>query len=158
MKMRARAVVWIVARSLGCSALASVGCFGESDAELHANVGTPCISDSENYATFSGFSSNEINVEESPACGDGNVCLVHEFQGRVSCAAGQSDATGGCLTPLGEPVEVAVPPQLDEPPPTEAAICSCRCSGPGRCACPSDMHCEPLIIGPTEFAGSYCVY
>jgi hypothetical protein len=131
-------------------------------------VGRACVTGDERFADFSGFSLGEVNVEGlGGACGDELVCLVTQFQGRVTCPEGQSaDELGRCLTSLGEPVVVPVEPQLSSRPADRHVICSCRCAGPDAdadyCKCPSGMQCEELITArpdlSNEYAGSYCTY
>jgi hypothetical protein len=138
-------------------------------ATVRPSVGAPCITADEKFATFSGFTTGEVNIEGyGGACGDELVCLVNHFQGRVTCPAGQTaDELGGCLTPGGEPVSVPVQPQLESRPAERHVICSCRCDGADRnadyCSCPSGMQCEELIAPRVAdrnepYAGSYCTY
>jgi hypothetical protein len=131
-------------------------------------LGEPCVPADETFANFSGFSGFEVNIETRGSCGMTNVCLVNEFQGRVTCPSGQSGLPGDrpCATPDGAPVEVSVEPQLESRPAEQAVVCSCRCAGPTRganyCSCPSGMRCEPLVpardFDYEDLAGSYCVY
>lgn len=152
--------------ALVCATSAWLGACGLVGDDAPASIGLPCVAEDELYATFSGFSAGEINIAETPACGPGNVCLVHRFQGRVSCESGQVEGGQGCFTPTGEAVTVPVAPQLPARPPAEAVICSCRCDAPfagDYCACPSGMRCEELFHGSGDqstraFEGSYCVY
>jgi hypothetical protein len=129
-------------------------------------LGEVCIPTDEDFASYSGFSVGEISIaDRDPQCASG-TCLVHHFQGRVTCPEGNVEG-GECFTPLGELVTVPVAPQLSDRPPQDAVFCSCRCDGPARyapfCACPNDMICEPLLdpgaasegLGLGE--GSYCV-
>jgi hypothetical protein len=136
---------------------------------LRPALGEPCVPADETFADFSGFSVGEVNVETRGSCGMTNVCLVNQFQGRVTCPSGQSGLPGDrpCATPDGAPVEVSVVPQLESRPAEQAVVCSCRCAGPTRganyCSCPSGMRCEPLVSDPgiegdEDLAGSYCVY
>jgi hypothetical protein len=134
-----------------------------------AAIGQACVTEDESFATFSGFSPGEINIEGpgGGSCGPELSCIVNRFQGRVTCPAGQSaDEIGNCLTPEGSPVSVPVLPQLESRPAERHVICSCRCAGPDRgadyCSCPNGMQCEELISARPgfvdEYAGSYCTY
>jgi len=132
-------------------------------------VGEPCLPSDEANASFAGFSIGEIGIERGGSCGASNVCLVHHFQGRVTCPAGDdADAESSCSTPTGQAVTVPVPPHLPMRAPEQAVVCSCRCDGPDRtaeyCLCPDEMRCEELIPstgflnGAADYVGSYCVY
>jgi hypothetical protein len=131
-------------------------------------VGRPCVTEDERFATFSGFSLGEVNVEErGSSCGRELLCIVNRFQGRATCPEGQSQSEiGACSTPAGEPVVVPVLPQLESRPADRHVICSCRCDGPDRnadyCSCPRGMICEELIVDQGgvlgDYAGSYCTY
>jgi len=142
------------------------GCAGLSDAP--PIVGEPCVTADEADPLFSGFSLNEVNLETRGSCGERAVCLGYQFQGRASCPEGQADATSGaCLTLAGDPVVVAVAPQLESRPAELAVVCSCRCDGPQPnveyCECPSGMRCEQLVAPGAfreteDLSGSYCVY
>lgn len=133
-----------------------------------AAIGDPCVTADESFATFSGFSMGEINIEgPGGACGPALSCVANHFQGRVSCPAGQAaDELGSCLTTEGQPVSVPVQPQLESRPAELAVVCSCRCDGPDRdadyCSCPSGMQCEELISPRADrddpYAGSYCTF
>jgi hypothetical protein len=138
-------------------------------ASVQASVGEPCVTADERFENFSGFTSGEVNIEGlGGACGSELVCLVTQFQGRVTCPAGQTaDELGSCLTTEGEPVSVPVLPQLESRPAERHVICSCRCDGPDRnadyCSCPRGMQCEDLITPRSSdrndpYAGSYCTY
>jgi hypothetical protein len=161
-----RSIGWLTSLA-GCAGLVDRG---ESDSAR--NVGAPCVVGDEAYPTFSGFSEREVNIEDGGSCGLHAVCLVHKFRGRATCPEGQKDARAGtCQTSTGEPVTVAVTPQLPDRPAELAMICSCRCDGPDSaadyCACPDGMRCESLVYGPVvesgaqpaaDHVGSYCVY
>jgi hypothetical protein len=105
-------------------------------------VGALCVPGDEARTTFGGFSAGEITVEGRFTACASELCLVHRFQGRVSCPYGQEDpAEPACFaSSLGEPVSVPVPPQLVERPAADVVHCSCRCDGPEGtgpfCACP----------------------
>jgi hypothetical protein len=143
---------------------------GENTEQRTAEAGPPgtgdvCISEAENEPNFTGFTSSETLIETaSPACATG-ICIVHAFQGRVSCPYGQESAGGGCVTALaGDPVTVAVAPQLVARPPSIASICSCACQGEGPgpfCSCPSSMECANVLGEPPPALGEtwdwYCV-
>ncbi len=134
-----------------------------NEPEAPPSVGDVCISELEDEGAFTGFTASEVLVETaSAACATG-VCVVHGFQGRVSCPYGQSAASDGCVTPFGaEPVSVAVQPQLVERPPSIGSVCSCPCDGAGAgpyCTCPSTMVCVDFV-GATAVdlnLDSYCV-
>jgi hypothetical protein len=150
-------------------ASALVACSGKTE-EPKAEAGTPgtgdvCISEAENEPNFTGFGSSETLIEtDAPACATG-ICVVHAFQGRVSCPYGQESAGGGCVTPLADdPVTVPVVPQLVARPPSIASICSCACQGDGPgpfCSCPSSMECANVLGEPPPALGVawdwYCV-
>lgn len=146
-----------------------MACSGKTE-EPKAEAGTPgtgdvCISEAENEPNFTGFGSSETLIEtDAPACATG-ICVVHAFQGRVSCPYGQESAGGGCVTPLADdPVTVPVVPQLVARPPSIASICSCACQGDGPgpfCSCPSSMECANVLGEPPPALGVawdwYCV-
>ncbi len=146
----------------GCSSEVEV--FNRTNAELVARVGDPCVLQDENDPSFSGARLGETIIEEPDACGTG-ICLAWHFQGRASCPEGGEP--GECETPAGEPVTVAVEPQLEDRPAEEAMICSCRCSGDDLygplCDCPEGFACrhivEDLGLGEesSRYAGGYCV-
>lgn len=172
-----------------------VGCGGSSranDADAGATpgsdaggtlVGAPCLPYQELSPTFAGFVATELTVNQGdPACA-GGVCLVNHFQGRTSCAYGQStDGTGndggaGCTVPgsgapvapdgtpkLGELVE----PQCTDRSPSLDVTCSCRCANPegatddgaSYCTCPTGTVCAQVVPGFVSgdpLAGGYCV-
>ncbi len=128
-------------------------------------VGTPCLPGDEADPAFPGFDRHYITIEYgNPMCG-GGVCLVHGFQGRVSCPSGQAEGEGSCTAAAGEPVTAAVCAQCPARPARDAVHCSCRCAplegedpepGASYCSCPSDYSCEPLIL-VGEDRGGYCV-
>jgi hypothetical protein len=144
-------------------------------------VGDPCIPDPDEYVdSFSGYSVGEVNVTSRSYDCESRVCLVNNFQGRVSCAYGTNgppenrppgqrdtvDHPDQCFLPggLGN-VEVPVKAQRIERRPEDAVYCSCRCDGPDPnaryCECPSGFQCRELVpqtdTGPSGRAGSYCV-
>jgi hypothetical protein len=130
-------------------------------------LGEACIPQDEDFPSFSGFVSEELNLSSRDAQCRSGSCLVDHFQGRVSCPQGNQDGNV-CRTPLGERVSVSVAPQLPGRPAEAAVYCTCRCDGPPGtgplCACPTDMSCEPRIDGSgylddpqVEYVGSYCV-
>ncbi len=57
-------------------------------------VGDPCIPDNEYSATFGGFAPGEVSIEARSFQCSTRVCLINNFQGRVSCPYGaeQEDA------------------------------------------------------------------
>lgn len=143
-------------------------------------VGDPCIPDPEEYVdTFGSFSVGEVNITSRSYECESRVCLVNNFQGRVSCPYGTNgppefqdpDARPTvqhdeqCQLPggLGR-VKVPVRPQRLERRPDDAVYCSCRCNGPDPnaryCECPSGFECRELVP-PSDVAtgrtGSYCI-
>jgi hypothetical protein len=126
-------------------------------------LGDLCIPEDDDFPEFSGFSLGEVNLATGDLQCRSEVCMVDQFQGRVTCPEGNLDGEV-CLTPLGDLVTVPVEPQLPERPAEDAVYCTCRCDGPRGagpfCECPDDMLCEEKIVGGPElldFAGSYCV-
>ncbi len=141
-------------------------------------VGDPCVPEDEYRSTFSGFSVDEVNIESRSFQCETRVCLVENFQGRVSCPYGQTEPELGAAA--GDPVRcripgtdgsdpadavaVAVEPQRVNRPPEDSVYCSCRCAGPDPnaryCNCPSGFECVPLVddlgLGQAQLAGSYC--
>ncbi len=160
---------------LPTDALLVLGCLGETplpplDGGENAELGAPCLPDDEYQHTFSSFSPGEVTVVTgSQACAS-RVCVVNHFQGRASCPYGQTEIQAEndpqCFLP-GSNVAVTVPvePQLKDRRADSAAICSCRCDGPGDgpfCDCAEGMECarliEPLgLPGDDALAGSYCI-
>jgi hypothetical protein len=128
-------------------------------------VGDPCIISDEASPDYSGANVGELNIDAAGQnCGAGLFCLASHFQGRVTCPTGQAAGSGECFTSTGEPIMVAVAPQLESRPAEERVVCTCRCAGPGPgdfCSCPSGMRCETTFL-PTgqsnEYEGSYCAY
>jgi hypothetical protein len=144
-------------------------------------VGDPCVADPDEYVeTFSGYSVGEVNVTSRSYDCESRVCLVNNFQGRVSCPYGsngppeliQADDrqtvthSDQCFLPGGlGTVQVPVRPQRLERQPEDAVYCSCRCNGPDPnaryCECPSGFECRELVppsdTGPSGRAGSYCI-
>lgn len=141
-------------------------------------VGDPCVPEDEFRTSFSGFSVTEVNIESRSFQCETRVCLVENFQGRVSCPYGQleeettlaANDSNRCRIPgtdgsdpqdaVSEPVE----PQRVNRPPIDSVYCSCRCAGPDPnaryCNCPSGFDCVPLVddlgLGQSQLAGSYC--
>lgn len=116
-------------------------------------LGEGCLPADEQLLAFSSYAIGEVSVITDTSECDSNVCLVNHFQGRVSCPYGQTESEVGndpqCFAP-GTNLAVTVPvePQLVQRRAEDAAICSCRCDGPGPgelCACPGGMECVPLI-------------
>lgn len=129
-------------------------------------VGDPCIPEDEFDPTFPGFSAEEINIESRSFQCRTRVCLVANFQGRVSCKYGQAAGAGVCKTPdLTREVDPAVRPQLVARRPEEAVYCSYRCKAPTPGApvqeCPEGFECREMLadvgLGDSQLAGSYCV-
>jgi hypothetical protein len=146
----------------------ALGCEGEG-------VGHPCIPEDEYRADFGGYSKDEVNIESRSFQCETRVCLVNNFQGRVSCPYGQGQTQldsetkdDDCQLPdVTGYVTEPVAPQLQSRRPADAVYCSCRCDGPqtksnaAYCECPSGFDCRPLIdnlgLGKAELVGSYCV-
>lgn len=131
-----------------------------------SDVGAPCLPTDEWQPGFAGFGVDEVNLDSNaPSCRS-KVCVVHGFQGRVSCPYGQAEPNTDCFLPgLATSVNVPVEPQLFHRPPEVASICSCRCDGPGPgpfCSCPEGMECVHLVddlgLGWPQLTGSYCLY
>jgi hypothetical protein len=146
-------------------------------------IGDPCLPEQEFAADFSGFAIGEVNVESRSFQCESRICLVNNFQGRVSCPYGQR-GTAPSVEGVEDPNQVCVIPggnagaeqDLVIPPvspwrrgrqPNMAVYCSCRCNGPDPnaryCECPGGFSCEELVpnfgadFGGTQLAGSYCV-
>jgi len=132
-----------------------------------SDVGAPCLPTVEWNPDFAGYGGvGEVNIDlDTPSCRS-KVCVVHDFQGRVSCPYGQAEPNTDCFLPgLAASVNVPVEPQLFHRPPEVASICSCRCDGPGPgpfCSCPDGMECVHLVddlgLGSRQETGSYCLY
>lgn len=134
-----------------------------------AALGSVCVPRDEADPTFSGFDRKNVTVDLGASTCASGVCLVNQFQGRVSCPYGQqspsSESAPSCRTPDSHrAVTVKVLPQLVSRPPSLGSTCSCRCAGPGDgpfCECGADLECVPLIdalgLGDDAYAGSYCV-
>lgn len=168
---------WAVGVTAGALGLAGVllGC-GSSDSESKTEppktLGAPCVSGSEDDASYSGHSLDEVEIGVSARdCGGGGaVCLVNHFQGRVSCPYGQgidgkSAPTDECYLPRSEEkVTAPVKPQLIHRRPDKAVYCSCRCAGNDTeaqyCECSAGFECLELVpdlgLGASH-SGSYCV-
>lgn len=159
MTMRA---VWLIAVGAWSAGL-PLGC-------ASGGVGDPCVPEEEYEASFSGFSTEEVNTESRSFSCQTRLCLVNHFQGRVSCPYGQvKGAAAGqsseCFVPDTDvPVRAAVAPQLLARRADDAVYCSCRCDGPDPsaryCECPSGFECKELVprfSTSVELAGSYCV-
>jgi hypothetical protein len=134
-------------------------------------VGDPCVPEDEYNKNFSGYNVTEVNVESRSFQCETRVCLVANFQGRVSCPFGQPAsatvdpkvgpvadtniaADDRCYLPgtkEADPNAIGVPvlPQLLQRPPDKAVYCSCRCAGPDSnaqyCSCPSGYVCQKLV-------------
>jgi len=143
-------------------------------------VGDPCIPEDEYRPEFPGFASNGVHVESRSMQCETRVCLVNNFQGRVSCPYGQDhesrddgtpspvDHEQECEVPGSDrSVEAVVRPQIVERRAERAVYCSCRCDGDDPdapyCECPGGFECRPLMpdvgpaLGTQQLAGSYCV-
>lgn len=128
-------------------------------------LGSVCVPSDEESPAFSGFQPGEVAIDANATSCLSGVCVVQQFQGRVSCPLGSPVDAGECLLPTSnERVAVQVKPQLVARPPSLAATCSCRCAGPGDgpfCACGEGLDCVPLVAdlglpGDSQ-AGSYCL-
>jgi len=144
-------------------------CVGSYGSQAVRGLGEPCTPKVEGDSGFSSFMAGSMLLETgAPGCASGS-CVVHNFQGRVSCPYGQSEEQAqtdpACFVPVTRaPVRVAVEPQLLSRPAEAAAICSCQCDAPSGgpfCECPDSMECAPLLdalsIGSSRPVGSYCV-
>ena len=141
-------------------------------------VGDPCIPEDEYSAKFSGFGVAEANVESRSFQCETRVCIANHFQGRVSCAYGQTvdpatgqvtspNPPGPCFIPSSDntPVAVSVAAQLTDRRAENTVYCSCRCEGADKtanyCTCPSGYSCLPLVpdlgFGRAQLAGKYCL-
>jgi hypothetical protein len=137
-------------------------------------VGDPCTPEDEYQTGFSGFSEQEVNIENRSFQCTTRVCLVNHFRGRVSCPYGQTQATAttnatknqarqpvtaadACRVPgttIG--IDVPVDPQIggqvkfDGRQAADTVYCSCRCAGPDKnakyCTCPSGYHCPGTYL------------
>lgn len=117
-------------------------------------------------ASFPGFALTEVSTESRSFQCQSRLCLVHHFQGRVSCPYGQRAEGGGCQLPGSDtPVTATVQPQLLDRRDDAAVYCSCRCAGPEPsahyCECPSGFSCSKvvpeLVEGRAQLPGSYCI-
>ncbi len=163
-----KAVGW--ALGIGSSWLL-VGCMGSSPVvgEQASELGRACVPPQEYEPRFRGFALEEVNIDDRSADCPTGACLIHHFQGRVSCPYGQSgalDSSDRCFVPGSggtEPVLGAVDPQLQWRRPDDTVTCSCHCAGPGPgpyCTCPSSMECVSLIpsLGADNpYLGSWCI-
>lgn len=132
-------------------------------------VGDPCIPEDEYRTNFGSFTAAEVNAESRSFQCETRVCLVANFQGRVSCPYGNQQG-GQCYVPGAEQtsdnvVTETVQPQARSRSPNDAVYCSCRCDGPDPeaqyCECPSGFRCQQLIddlgLGDRQLTGSYCI-
>jgi hypothetical protein len=137
-------------------------------------VGDPCVPEDEYRTSFSGYTATQVNVESRSFQCETRVCLVANFNGRVSCPYGQLGITSSdpkvasqadpnlpanekCWLPGHKTdgsdqaawVTAPVPPQIITRPPESAVYCSCRCDGPDTntryCECPSGYLCQKLV-------------
>jgi hypothetical protein len=165
--------------SVGVRVALACVCASLSIACEAGGIGDPCIPDPDEYvADLPGFSLGEVNVTSRSYECESRVCLVNNFQGRVTCPYGTNGPNPDpsvrptvqhneqCQLPSGlGPVKVAVKPQVLERRPEDAVYCSCRCAGPDAnakyCDCPSGFECRELVpqssVGGTGRAGSYCI-
>jgi hypothetical protein len=141
-----------------------------ADRQEIRDLGEPCLPSVERDPSFPGFTLGTVSVEmQAPGCAS-EVCLVHNFQGRVSCPYGQTEEqaleTPACFVPGTDvAVQTDVAPQLVARSAEQASVCSCRCDGPdpalSYCECPESMECAPLVpdfgLGAGLDGGSYCV-
>jgi hypothetical protein len=158
-------------RLLGALALLSA-CSGESTPLVYTplagpdggyvTIGSPCTPAQESDPSFGGFSRSEVSVESSQGPSSAPVCIVFEFEGRVSCPYGQAApgdaAPAACTTPDGQPVTVSVAPQCLDRRAANVVVWSCLCDGVAsdgdnqHCNCPSGTTCEQAGL-----SGSYCL-
>jgi hypothetical protein len=159
--------------------VALVACACELDPTTAA-VGVACLPRDEFSPGFAGFSASEVTVEtEHVDCAASSFCLVHNFQGRVSCPYGQSESALSlapddpkrCSLPREERKGVTVPvsPQLKDSRSNDTVYCSALCAdvngrrtdGRRYHDCPNGYHCEALLesglLGASNLNGSYCV-
>jgi hypothetical protein len=144
-----------------------------------AAVGVACIPYEELDSSFAGFAVDETSLETSHVdCAAESVCLIHRFQGRVSCPYGQTEDAltfpssdpRRCVLPwkATEPVNVTVQPQIVERSGREGVYCSALCAdsqghrndGRRYHDCPSGFHCENVdasALAPKNLSGSYCI-
>ncbi len=128
-------------------------------------VGAACVPEDEYNPNFGGFSADGANVESRSFQCKSRICLVNRFQGRVTCAYGQDEAGGGCLTPDGLAVQTPVAPQLVGRTPDDSVYCSCRCDGEdpnaAYCECPEGFSCTEVVpnlpLASEELTGKYCI-
>jgi len=137
-----------------------------------SGVGDPCVPEQEYDPGFLGFDVDQVNVESKSFQCQTRLCLVHHFQGRVSCPFGQeADGTNpeaeggkGCSVPgeetpitlrdaSGNAVPSRVEPQCVDRTANKAVYCSCRCAnldgrtddGANYCTCPEGFACQQLV-------------
>jgi hypothetical protein len=161
------------------AALSPAECGDAGVASNPGPIGSPCIPDQENLATFGGFSRDEISLQSCSGQRSGApVCLALHFQGRASCPYGQNangqapPGASPCKTPGGEPVvgtlSPAVLPQCADRRASRVVFWTCRCANAdgqtndseSYCTCPAGTQCEPVIASlgsEKSLAGSYCV-
>ncbi len=156
----------LAALGLLATGLLSLGCDP-------GGVGDPCTPEDEYTAEFTGYSEEQVNVESKSFQCLTRVCLVNQFQGRVSCPYGQTeqmaekcqdpancmpgsaDYAASCRVPgqdgseVSDRISVAVLPQRVDRQADRAVYCSCRCAGPdpnaNYCECPSGFSCRELV-------------
>ena len=163
-------LVWLVAtmRCLAACSDAESEAEGSSEPKPRA-VGAPCIEDDEWAPDFSGFAVGDLNVATLSTRCDSGMCIVNNFQGRVSCPYGQSEAQAmtdsQCFVPDSEdPITVPVEPQRLDRRASKTVTCSCQCDGPAGgpfCTCPSGTVCEypfaNIGLPPPPMPGKYCI-
>lgn len=163
-----RPVLFTAMLSVGLLAIPAPACSDEG-------IGDPCVPEQEYNADFLGFDAKEVNVESKSFQCRTRLCLVHHFQGRVSCPYGQNETGEAppnatkCTVP-GTDVSIAgakddqgnfiderkrskVPAQCLDRVANRAVYCSCRCADingdrPGDqtfCDCPDGFQCERLV-------------
>jgi hypothetical protein len=116
-------------------------------------IGDPCTPEQEYNADFLGFDAKEVNVESKSFQCRTRLCLVHHFQGRVSCPYGQGPGgeapaganTASCTIPgtstpivgakdpttqefVDKTKQSSVQPQCTDRTADKAVYCSCRCA------------------------------
>jgi hypothetical protein len=144
---------------------------GSAAACKAGGVGDPCIPNDEFAVNYEGAKVTEVQIEDRSFQCETRVCLVKNFQGRVTCPfgnpAGNSHYDGPdkeCMVPgTNAQVTAAVKPQCKDR--KDAVYCSCRCDGTDSnakyCECPDGYECkevvnslDPNLVRPGD---KYCV-
>lgn len=134
-------------------------------------IGDPCIPNDEFSDVYPGAVLSEVRIDDRSFSCESRVCLVHDFQGRVSCPYGNQKGGSNhegedveCRVPGANKVVVAaVPPQCASRR-DHAPYCSCRCGGNDTaaryCDCPDGFVCGSPQSALTEGSDSgdrYCM-